>query len=93
MAEKEANLARQEEERAEQRRKGKADKKAQKKTQKGIRVGEKRTAEQDDYHSEWNEDLGKYSLLVPKYFIFLDLIYISANQNKLPKGTEEMVIR
>lgn len=57
VAEKEANLTRQEEERVEQRRKGKADKRPQKKTQKGIRVGEKRTAEQDDYHSEWNEDL------------------------------------
>ncbi|XP_029018068.1 squamous cell carcinoma antigen recognized by T-cells 3 [Betta splendens] len=57
-AEKEANLTRQEEERAEQRRKGKADKKAQKKVQKGNRVGEKRKAEPDDYQNEWNEDSG-----------------------------------
>lgn len=60
-AEKEANLARQEEERVEQRRKAKSDKKAQKKFQRGNRVGEKRKAEQDDYHDEWNEDYGKYS--------------------------------
>lgn len=58
VAEKEANLARQEEEKADQRRKSKADKKAQKKTQKGIRIGEKRKTEHDDdYHDEWNEDL------------------------------------
>uniref|UniRef100_A0A3B5A219 Spliceosome associated factor 3, U4/U6 recycling protein n=1 Tax=Stegastes partitus TaxID=144197 RepID=A0A3B5A219_9TELE len=55
-AEKEANLARQEEERAEQRRKAKSDKKAQKKFQKGTRAGEKRKADQDDYQDEWNED-------------------------------------
>uniref|UniRef100_A0A7N8WKK3 Spliceosome associated factor 3, U4/U6 recycling protein n=1 Tax=Mastacembelus armatus TaxID=205130 RepID=A0A7N8WKK3_9TELE len=55
-AEKEANLARQEEERSEQRRKAKADKKAQKKVQKGTRAGEKRKAEQDDYQDAWNED-------------------------------------
>ncbi|XP_074525920.1 squamous cell carcinoma antigen recognized by T-cells 3 [Halichoeres trimaculatus] len=55
-AEKEANLARQEEERVDQRRKAKSDKKAQKKVQRGNRVGEKRKAEQDDYHDEWNED-------------------------------------
>uniref|UniRef100_A0A7N6ATI8 Spliceosome associated factor 3, U4/U6 recycling protein n=1 Tax=Anabas testudineus TaxID=64144 RepID=A0A7N6ATI8_ANATE len=55
-AEKEANLARQEEERVEQRRKTKADKKAQKKVQKGNRAGEKRKADQDDYQNEWNED-------------------------------------
>ncbi|KAM9392445.1 squamous cell carcinoma antigen recognized by T-cells 3 [Pholidichthys leucotaenia] len=54
-AEKEANHARQEEERAEQRRRAKADKKAQKKFQKGTRAGEKRKAEQD-YQDEWNED-------------------------------------
>uniref|UniRef100_A0A3Q1GAH7 Spliceosome associated factor 3, U4/U6 recycling protein n=1 Tax=Acanthochromis polyacanthus TaxID=80966 RepID=A0A3Q1GAH7_9TELE len=58
-AEKEANLARQEEERAEQRRKAKSDKKTQKKFQKGTRAGEKRKAEQDDYQDEWNEDSGK----------------------------------
>lgn len=56
VAEKEANLARQEEEKADQRRKAKVDKKTQKKPQKGFRVGEKRKTEQDDYH-EWNEDL------------------------------------
>uniref|UniRef100_A0A4W6GB41 Spliceosome associated factor 3, U4/U6 recycling protein n=1 Tax=Lates calcarifer TaxID=8187 RepID=A0A4W6GB41_LATCA len=56
VAEKEANLARQEEERAEQRRKAKSDKKAQKKVQKGTRFGEKRKAEQDDYQDEWNDD-------------------------------------
>uniref|UniRef100_A0A3B4YS52 Spliceosome associated factor 3, U4/U6 recycling protein n=1 Tax=Seriola lalandi dorsalis TaxID=1841481 RepID=A0A3B4YS52_SERLL len=56
VAEKEANLARQEDERNEQRRKAKSDKKAQKKVQKGARFGEKRKAEQDDYHDEWNED-------------------------------------
>ncbi|KAM4577241.1 squamous cell carcinoma antigen recognized by T-cells 3 isoform 2-T2 [Odontesthes bonariensis] len=53
---KEANLARQEEERFEQRRKVKADKKVQKKVQKGGRAGEKRRAEHDDYQDEWNED-------------------------------------
>uniref|UniRef100_A0AAX7SCJ6 RRM domain-containing protein n=1 Tax=Astatotilapia calliptera TaxID=8154 RepID=A0AAX7SCJ6_ASTCA len=57
-AEKEANLARQEDERAEQRRKAKVEKKAQKKVQKGTRAGEKRKAEQDDYQDEWNEDAG-----------------------------------
>nr|XP_046243347.1 squamous cell carcinoma antigen recognized by T-cells 3 [Scatophagus argus] len=56
VAEKEAIMARQEEERAEQRRKAKSDKKAQKKFQKGTRAGEKRKAEQDDYGDEWNED-------------------------------------
>ncbi|KAM3611807.1 uncharacterized protein V6R79_024445 [Siganus canaliculatus] len=56
VAEKEANLARQEEERAEQRRKTKSDKKTQKKVQKGARAGEKRKAEQEDYQDEWNED-------------------------------------
>lgn len=55
VAEKEANLARQDEERAEQRRKVKADKKAQKKSQKGDRVGEKRKAEQDSFVDEWND--------------------------------------
>lgn len=56
---KEAIMARQEEERSDQRRKAKSDKKAQKKNQKGFRVGEKRKAEQDDYHDEWNENSGK----------------------------------
>lgn len=55
MAEKEANLAHQEEERTDQRRKAKAEKKGQKKGQKGIRAGEKRRAE----HDEWNEESGK----------------------------------
>ncbi len=70
MAEKEANLAHQEEEKADQRRKAKLDKKAQKKVQKGTRAGEKRKAEQDDYHNEWNDDSGKYSLY-DKPFLFL----------------------
>uniref|UniRef100_A0A3B4B197 RRM domain-containing protein n=1 Tax=Periophthalmus magnuspinnatus TaxID=409849 RepID=A0A3B4B197_9GOBI len=60
VAEKEANIARQEEERTQQRRKTKADKKAQKKIQKGICVGEKRKAEQDDYAIEWKEDLKRH---------------------------------
>ncbi|KAF7652835.1 hypothetical protein LDENG_00091810 [Lucifuga dentata] len=58
VAEKEASMARQEEERTEQRRKTKAEKKVQKKAQKGIRAGEKRKAEQDDYQDEWNEESG-----------------------------------
>ncbi|XP_029960592.1 spliceosome associated factor 3, U4/U6 recycling protein [Salarias fasciatus] len=53
VAEKEANMARQEEERAEQRRKAKADKKALKKSHNEARAGEKRKA---DYRNEWNED-------------------------------------
>ncbi|XP_020791106.1 squamous cell carcinoma antigen recognized by T-cells 3 isoform X2 [Boleophthalmus pectinirostris] len=57
VAEKEANIARLEEERTQQRRKAKAEKKAQKKIQKGVCVGEKRKVEQDDYANEWNEDL------------------------------------
>ncbi|XP_053181607.1 squamous cell carcinoma antigen recognized by T-cells 3 isoform X1 [Scomber japonicus] len=56
VAEKEANLARQDVDRAEQRRKAKAEKKGQKKGQKDFRPREKRKAEQDDYHNEWNED-------------------------------------
>ncbi|XP_070690238.1 squamous cell carcinoma antigen recognized by T-cells 3 isoform X2 [Pempheris klunzingeri] len=56
VAEKEANMARQEGERADQRRKAKLDKKSQKKIQKGTRAGEKRKAEQDDYQNDWNED-------------------------------------
>lgn len=67
MADKEANLARQEEEKADQRRKAKSDKKAQKKVQKGTRAGEKRRAEQDDYHDAWNEDSGKCSLYDKKH--------------------------
>ncbi|KAM9858874.1 squamous cell carcinoma antigen recognized by T-cells 3 [Aulostomus maculatus] len=55
VAEKEATLAQQEEERAEQRRKAKADKKAQKKSQKGFRFGEKRKAEQEEDPDEWND--------------------------------------
>uniref|UniRef100_A0A8C2HVA4 Spliceosome associated factor 3, U4/U6 recycling protein n=1 Tax=Cyprinus carpio TaxID=7962 RepID=A0A8C2HVA4_CYPCA len=55
VAEKEAVLARQEEEKAEHRRKAKADKKAQKKSQKTDRAGDKRKAE-DEYEEEWGED-------------------------------------
>ncbi|KAM6943823.1 squamous cell carcinoma antigen recognized by T-cells 3 [Lycodopsis pacificus] len=55
VAEKEANVARQEEDKSDQRRKNKGDKKAQKKGQKGTRAGEKRKAEQDDYHDQWND--------------------------------------
>uniref|UniRef100_A0A8C8A457 Spliceosome associated factor 3, U4/U6 recycling protein n=1 Tax=Oryzias sinensis TaxID=183150 RepID=A0A8C8A457_9TELE len=54
-AEKEANQARQEEERVEQRRKVKAEKKVLKKDQRGA--GEKRKAEQED-QDEWNKDSG-----------------------------------
>ncbi|KAK5871462.1 hypothetical protein PBY51_004344 [Eleginops maclovinus] len=53
---KEANHARQEEDRADQRQKTKADKKAQKKGQKGTGAVLKRKATQDDYHNDWNED-------------------------------------
>ncbi|XP_074494100.1 squamous cell carcinoma antigen recognized by T-cells 3 [Sebastes fasciatus] len=56
VAVKEANLARQEDERGDQRRRAKVDKKAQKKGQKGTRAGEKRKAKQDDYHDEWNDN-------------------------------------
>lgn len=73
MAQKEANFARQEEERSGQRQKAKADKKAYKKTQKGVRIGEKRKAEQDGYADEWNDDLGMYVLL------FLLCIYLLFN--------------
>uniref|UniRef100_A0A671QVM5 Spliceosome associated factor 3, U4/U6 recycling protein n=1 Tax=Sinocyclocheilus anshuiensis TaxID=1608454 RepID=A0A671QVM5_9TELE len=55
VAEKEALLTRQEEEKAEHRRKAKADKKAQKKSQKANRTGDKRKAE-DEYEEEWGED-------------------------------------
>ncbi|KAK7934120.1 hypothetical protein WMY93_005016 [Mugilogobius chulae] len=58
VAEKEANFARQEEERTQQRRKAKSEKKAQKKIQKGVCVGEKRKAEQVD---EWNDDFDQGS--------------------------------
>ncbi|KAG9354945.1 hypothetical protein JZ751_001658 [Albula glossodonta] len=55
VAEKEALLARQEEEKAEQRRKAKAEKKAQKKTQK--KAGEKRKAEEEeDEEDEWGDE-------------------------------------
>ncbi|XP_072290243.1 squamous cell carcinoma antigen recognized by T-cells 3 [Eucyclogobius newberryi] len=53
VAVKEANSARQEEERGQQRRKTKFEKKPQKKIQKG----EKRKAEQDNYAGGWNDDL------------------------------------
>ncbi|KAM4616482.1 squamous cell carcinoma antigen recognized by T-cells 3 isoform 2-T2 [Polymixia lowei] len=55
VAEKEANLLRQEEEKTEQRRRAKVEKKSQKKGQKGSRAGEKRKAEYDDYQKDWNE--------------------------------------
>ncbi|XP_036383743.1 squamous cell carcinoma antigen recognized by T-cells 3 [Megalops cyprinoides] len=55
VAEKEALLARQEEEKAEQRRKAKAEKKAQKKTQK--KAGEKRKVEEEeDEEDEWGDE-------------------------------------
>ncbi|XP_076006887.1 spliceosome associated factor 3, U4/U6 recycling protein [Genypterus blacodes] len=59
VAEKEANLARQDGDRADQRRKGKSEKKVQKKGQKGFRAGEKRRAEEDDYQDEWNKESGQ----------------------------------
>ncbi|XP_037338514.1 squamous cell carcinoma antigen recognized by T-cells 3 [Pungitius pungitius] len=59
-AEKEANAARQEEERADQRRRTKVEKKGQKKSPKGTRAGEKRKAEQDDYHNEWNNSSAEH---------------------------------
>ncbi|KAA0716719.1 Squamous cell carcinoma antigen recognized by T-cells 3 [Triplophysa tibetana] len=55
VAEKEAFIARQEEEKVEHRRKSKADKKPQKKSQKANRTGDKRKAE-DEYEEEWGED-------------------------------------
>lgn len=58
MAEKEATVARQEEDRAEQRRKAKSDKKGQRKTGKDVRFGEKRKA-QRDYEDNWNDSTGK----------------------------------
>lgn len=57
-AEKEALVARHEEERVEQRRKAKVEKKAQKKTQKTNRTGDKRKAE-DVGEDEWEEETGK----------------------------------
>lgn len=59
VAEKEAHLVRQEEEKTEQRRRAKADKKNQKKGQKGSRPGDKRKAEDKDYEDEWGEESGK----------------------------------
>ncbi|MBN3304250.1 SART3 protein, partial [Amia calva] len=57
VAEKEALLAKQEEEKAEQRRKSKAEKKSQKKTQKSGRTGEKRKAEEEEEdEDEWGEE-------------------------------------
>uniref|UniRef100_A0A8C7LB52 Spliceosome associated factor 3, U4/U6 recycling protein n=1 Tax=Oncorhynchus kisutch TaxID=8019 RepID=A0A8C7LB52_ONCKI len=56
VAEKEAHLVRQEEEKTEQRRRAKADKKNQKKGQKGSRPGEKRKAEDEDNENEWGEE-------------------------------------
>lgn len=58
VAVKEATVARQEEDRAEQRRKAKSDKKAQKKMGKDVRAGEKRKAQQD-YEDNWNNSTGK----------------------------------
>lgn len=55
---KEANIARQEEDRAEQRRKAKSDKKAQKKMGKDVQAGEKRKAQQD-YEDNWNNGTGE----------------------------------
>lgn len=58
VAEKEATVARQEEDRAEQRRKAKSEKKAQKKMGKDVRAGEKRKAQQD-YEDNWNDSIGR----------------------------------
>ncbi|XP_026865065.2 squamous cell carcinoma antigen recognized by T-cells 3 [Electrophorus electricus] len=55
VAEREALIAQQEEDRAEQRRKVKAEKKAQKKNQKSNRMGDKRKAE-DKCEDEWGEE-------------------------------------
>uniref|UniRef100_A0A4W5NDR2 Spliceosome associated factor 3, U4/U6 recycling protein n=1 Tax=Hucho hucho TaxID=62062 RepID=A0A4W5NDR2_9TELE len=59
VTEKEAHVARQEEEKTEQRLRAKADKKNQKKGQKGSRPGEKRKTEDKDYEDEWGEESGK----------------------------------
>ncbi|XP_056139542.1 squamous cell carcinoma antigen recognized by T-cells 3 [Lampris incognitus] len=56
VAEKEANLARLEEEKSDQRRKAKAEKKAQKKGQRGNQVGEKRKVEHDAYPVDWDKE-------------------------------------
>uniref|UniRef100_A0AAY5EMK7 RRM domain-containing protein n=1 Tax=Electrophorus electricus TaxID=8005 RepID=A0AAY5EMK7_ELEEL len=58
VAEREALIAQQEEDRAEQRRKVKAEKKAQKKNQKSNRMGDKRKAE-DKCEDEWGEETGE----------------------------------
>lgn len=58
MAVKEANIARQEEDRAEQRRRAKSDKKTQRKMGKDVQAGEKRKAQQD-YEDNWNNGTGK----------------------------------
>lgn len=63
VAVKEANIARQEEDRAEQRRKAKSDKKAQKKMGKDVRAGEKRKAQQD-YEDNWNNGTGEEMMKV-----------------------------
>lgn len=74
VAEKEANMARQEEDRNDQRRKGKSDKKTQKKVQKRTRFGEKRKAEPDDYQDEWNENSGK------AWFELTNVLFLRKNQ-------------
>lgn len=58
VAVKEANIARQEEDRAEQRRKAKSDKKAQKKMGRDVQAAEKRKAP-PDYEDNWNNGTGK----------------------------------
>lgn len=55
VAEKEAVIARQEEDKAEHKRRAKADKKAQKKGQKANRAGDKRKAE-DELEDEWGDE-------------------------------------
>lgn len=55
VAEKEAVIARQEEDKAEHKRRAKADKKAQKKGQKANRTGDKRKAE-DELEDEWGDE-------------------------------------
>lgn len=59
-AEKEAALAKQEEERAEQRKQARAEKKASKKAKK-TRIGDKRKADEDD-EGEWGQEEGKNKL-------------------------------
>lgn len=58
VAEKEATVARQEEDRAEQRRKAKSEKKTQKKLGKDVRAGNKRKAQQH-YEDNWNDSIGR----------------------------------